>query len=489
MSKRLLKGLLITLLTILIILLLIPFFIGINAKRNYFHLISVLNKEHPGQFQILDYQLGWFHSKAVININIPINLFDNQIKLPFLNLENTFIQHITHGPFVYNDSKRRFSFAIAKIKSYFPSQNISSASDNHIANLMKITTLIYPNGNWINYIMIPANEYQVKSDQSIKWQGLNGYIQLNTDYHSIKKIKTDFEVGKFTLFNNHLNLLAYTLSFNHAHYQNSISQKQLHTWEGNGQLDLSMNDLKLFLMMKLSFNMQLDKLKINSTFKSDRQYLHYFNTTLEFDNAKFNNKDIPNITSGKISTTLTDLNTSKIMNPSSKNTNMSLLALNDLYTQKILTTITAKTQLKYQLNFQTIYGPLLIDGVFFLGKQSLPKTIEELQNKMDYQINVKAPTNLVNRIISIVEKEKTTQLNTNLSTTSSPFKLWLDNAIKAGYILLNNNEYIINLKKDNDTVSINGKKINPSNTQPISNLPPQTVPQPGKMNQPLSSPH
>ena len=88
----------------LIIIFSIPLVIGVLYKSQYNTLVDSVGASTQGQMQskVLDYRLGWLRS--TIRTETTLSNFNKGDKLVFDQTE-----HVSHGPFVYDPIKKRFS--------------------------------------------------------------------------------------------------------------------------------------------------------------------------------------------------------------------------------------------------------------------------------------------------------------------------------------------------------------------------------------------
>ena len=53
---------------LLVVIGLVPFFIGLSVKKNATNIVASLLKGRNAQVSLVDYKSGWFHSSATVRI-------------------------------------------------------------------------------------------------------------------------------------------------------------------------------------------------------------------------------------------------------------------------------------------------------------------------------------------------------------------------------------------------------------------------------------
>lgn len=178
---RSIRFLLLTILLILLIVGFVPFLNGWFFKQKYFELIASLNADTDIKFVVREYHLGWRHSTALIDVTLPQDF----AKSKHIYLE----QHIEHGPLVFKEKGESFP---ANMHFQYAIIDGNLKLDNRI--LMNIQTNAYYSGLFNNQLMIPTVEVPIAMMGNIKWDGAKGVINLRAANNHIQNGAMDLDI-------------------------------------------------------------------------------------------------------------------------------------------------------------------------------------------------------------------------------------------------------------------------------------------------------
>lgn len=171
-------------LVFILLLVFMPYLIGVAFKHQYEKDLQVLSKNLKLNLVLIEYQRGWFQSNATLAVNFP--LADKPLDIRNIRPQNALIikQIVFHGPVViYNNpsSHLGIKLALAYIDSYL-NPNLHFASTK-IAFSTALKT------------QLALHEYKISNNHEILYalQGLNGSISLNRNQ---TQLSADLSISK-----------------------------------------------------------------------------------------------------------------------------------------------------------------------------------------------------------------------------------------------------------------------------------------------------
>lgn len=167
-----------------------PYVCGYYTKKHYHHALEALSKVQNYKIEVVSYDLGWLHSRASLKITLPQNM-QNQLcpdsKEP---LVLKFAEDIQHGPILFGQGASKFQFAFSKIDGRFVGidEQIFKSCAKLIdfkwpiapQDMYSSETIVAFNGNLSSKLKGKPFEHK-KNNMSLKWQGLNGTMNLNNN--------------------------------------------------------------------------------------------------------------------------------------------------------------------------------------------------------------------------------------------------------------------------------------------------------------------
>lgn len=261
-----------TLIFILIIILgMIPLVDGILFKKNFMHMIDVINQDDRIKINIVEYNQGWLTSHTKIRITIiDKNLrYLQQLNVPGLNpsLMNFILEgNIQHGPIIYDRNKFNFQFGYAYLRN-------GLLIDHNKSEIIQIDALSGFNDNWRGQFYMSKFSFSLPTINKITVEELNGSFEITLDNNNIQHIATDMQTGPVSVVGNplikELKIQPIKSSYDATRETNNL-------WSGRA----SIFSPGITVSMADNSNFIIEKFAVNNTFSFDESILYNTNLTL-----------------------------------------------------------------------------------------------------------------------------------------------------------------------------------------------------------------
>lgn len=224
--RKLWVGLLAVIAAGVFVMLAIPFGMGIWIQNRYPQVITQFNTPHIS-FRLLDFQRGWFHSQAQLQITFQsaeTTLSGEAIPL----VQFTITQDIQHGPLVKqksSDGARSWTMARAALQNESHSDNLNFEADTLWTMANKLNTRLK-----IQHLLLGNDRQRIEINQ------LTGTIDFTpTDKHFLSQLSLDsgalYESNPEKIGNNIIDLVK-VLELNHLTTLMDIRKIEA-LWYGN----------------------------------------------------------------------------------------------------------------------------------------------------------------------------------------------------------------------------------------------------------------
>lgn len=116
--RKLINSIIGVALIVVIVLLVLPLGMSFWLKNNYPSILTRLSQAHNVSLKLINFDRGWFASKAVIQVIIPNS--EDKTTQP---IKFTINQHIFNGPFIFSKNNHKVKLHCAKALVYTTSND------------------------------------------------------------------------------------------------------------------------------------------------------------------------------------------------------------------------------------------------------------------------------------------------------------------------------------------------------------------------------
>lgn len=214
---RIVRWLMVSLLIVIIILAVTPGIMGMVFQKKYQHFLTFVNSQKQVKVNLIKYQRGWFHSHALLQIDILNPVLRNQMvtwDLPQLVIGQT----IEHGPIIYHMPPQ---FLLAAVHNYL---KLTPENKQKLLNLgispheTQFEDLFSFSGRDTRFIQLKhIHLFFPDLKTSAQAEGLQGHIAVNENN---KNIRGKLQVNKVIVGDNEDSLLFSNLFFSFDQTQN-----------------------------------------------------------------------------------------------------------------------------------------------------------------------------------------------------------------------------------------------------------------------------
>ena len=260
---------------------------GFITERTIKKNLTVINQSNGIQIKIVSYDRGWFTSKAVFdwNLHLPerqskdqngdvvtIDAQDYHVNMPII---------IYHGPIIYSDQGVKFGFGYAHSEVKLPSTYVKKFESTFTSDSIKPILDLSLYVNYLNksqlHIGIPTFKLISKEGgDQFEWNGLKSDMSLSFNLDNIDG-HLALEGGSFTKNNTKATLSEFISDYNL--YQNDMGLYL-------GQASLSMSSFKLSDNNQSLFDVEQINIQSNSDVKDG-----LFNSHLKTSLTKLSSQD------------------------------------------------------------------------------------------------------------------------------------------------------------------------------------------------------
>lgn len=446
----------ILILSICIILLAIaftPYLYGWYAERNYYQNIEQLNLSMRDKDSIViridSYDRGWFTSTAKLIITSPkVEALVPNMKANDLSAVR--VQSIIHhGPFIHDNGKFTFGFALIETTLQLPTflQSVLLNVSNADVNFATIKTLVLKSGDkWSSELIIKPINFKNFGN----WDGLTANINVDINDNRISHISSQANYGATNINLDSLMAvpriyispikLSYDATLSSD--QKSIKSNAILTLD---KVNLNQNGQAIFDLSSFTYNL------------TD----NYMDPIYSCD-AKAIINDIKLEATETLNQYSNMLLTIKVKNFNLRN----YLILMKSYSpgmqidknKILLSLLTKQSTLDLGLKFNSNLGPVNTDVKFSL--KDVPKDEMDFSAKSIIAINMNVAHEFaVNSLLSQLNKPRRTSDGmidfSRPQVSADEVKQMLSGLVNIGYIVDQNNQYVISLQIENNMVSIN----------------------------------
>lgn len=220
---------------ILLLIGLTPWVDGILFKKNFRHMIEVINQDNRVKIEILEYHQGWISSDARVRITLAGKGITNlqQMNLPNFNfaIPTSFIleEKIQHGPIIYNSHESALQLGYAYVHN-------TLLTDHAQTNLIQIDILSGFNNKWKGQFVVGAASFSLPSLSKIEIADLKGKFTLFLDNESITRIKTTLETGTISITGDTQNTVLKQLIIQPIKAQYDAVHEMSGLWSGSSSI-------------------------------------------------------------------------------------------------------------------------------------------------------------------------------------------------------------------------------------------------------------
>lgn len=435
-----------------------PFIDGYLFRISYLKHIAVLQQEFNQDnddavlIKVDSYNLGWFKSTADLTLTTISAGYPSLV----LNIKST----IHHGPLVFLDVsngstvEKKLKLVGATIESslFLPKELSDFLPQKN--GFMQINTDVSLNTRlWTSDYIVPTQSFE----KYIKWDGLSGRLVIEVTDDKITKMHNKINFGKFYLVTS---MLFPEVIIDPMQSISELErQPSLNSWDGSVNFEMPLVRMKWNDGSLLSINHFL----ANAKYGLKNQLYHYDSK------ASIDSIDLPplsffrNFSKLYMIISVQDVNLGDISLKKYKHMIMrSQLATSD--PGNFIKMLVPSSKLVVNAGFDTEFGTLTASLNSSL--LSMPKVINELPDKIAFDINVRVAKTLLEKIVvmDILEslgRSPVTQ-NNQQQLLKDPMKqaqAILDRFLQKGYIQQDKNDYIFILNIKGQSVVLNNKPI------------------------------
>lgn len=222
------------LILLMLIFLVLPVGIGLWVKHSYQEIINDIPPSSNVSVKLVKYQLGWFHSKATIAVDLHLQGFSSSQQQN--NIRFVFYSDIKQGPLIFaksSNGSKKINFALAQTISRAPNINFQSTSTWHFNN--EITNRFLSKNFKITF-----------SGMIVKLKGLQGSVTYDLDSKKWKGTAT-ISSGSVATQTSPPTTPIKIATFNDVKYSGHIHRASLIVY---GKQSLRFNNIMLLLSPK-----------------------------------------------------------------------------------------------------------------------------------------------------------------------------------------------------------------------------------------------
>jgi hypothetical protein len=383
---------------ILVSIAMIPWLDGYLVRAHYLAFIAKQNADNPKiKINVIDYSMGWIGSSVTLHI-APATVKQTSDKNTLSAFVTTIEQEISHGPYLYDDLNKRWTFALADIKSnvIFPSYLSSFMIKQSEQNDVRADTLLGFFGNSTTHVAIPIFHFKLAPGlPKITWNGMNGDIVLAVEDNLIQQITASFTIRAIKIEGE------IGLTTNDAVVTYDLSYQPIGLWNGVYHMTIPSVIISDAAGVRAVFkDIHLDK-KLGVSNKN----LYDVNTRLSFANGIVTdlliNSFLANFSIDNVDTKGI-LNLIHVPPKSPEEVNLGLSAL-----------ISPTTALNTNIALNTSLGNLHVTGQAYWPKEiPLPKTFNTIQAHYNAKLDARVSIVLLNKLIELLYGAKSQNSNT-----------------------------------------------------------------------------
>lgn len=412
----------------LIIIAIMPLFVGIAFKHQYFDFISAISQNNKIKITVLAYKRGWFHSTATIQIT-PVFSNSSTIaeRAPILSPEEILTlttvrldQSISHGPIVMDKIHGHPTFAMAGIENIVHSKDIEQVlnKNSKTNGLLLMHSIFNFSGDVFNHLVIPPLEYTDQQLGALKWQGLTLDLFFHMNHQKkINKVSTGLIIGALTakseIFKFNFNMQPITA-------QSRTERQSLGLW--TGESDATMPSL----IINDGFTLDTLICKTKATLAANN--LYRFSSELSLNKLLLPNESIQSISALNFKIDFNGLNANEILNAIQKinaleNSGTPRDELEKQYLQTLVHVITPSTSINITGTSDTSLGKFdMKASVYWPASVPAPTTPDDVYANTSAKIDIRMAMPLAQELVKIAANNlaETSARNVSVPATTSP---------------------------------------------------------------------
>lgn len=445
-----------------------PLITGVMFKKVYMQQVAYYQQQlakSQVKLEVVDYKSGWFHSNAKLRLTDMEK--NNNTLMPQVTSEID--STIDHGPLVQNPKTGSLSLGYATVHTnvHLPSF-LEGFLQNKGKGALQINSLVKFDGKtWLNHYEVPP----ITLGNNFKWDGLIGDATIYYSDTDPMDVDAAFTIGA-TSFNPPLSISKLPSASTQPITIMGKAQQQLplNLWNGDsslttnganvqwkngnqiniGKLDIS---AKYGLVANNLYNYDLQATLASLTLPSSLPINSFTNVVKAIKLEGLDANGLSNFQK-QYQQMLQDDN----MNEADKRQMIDLL----------LKVLSPSSKLIVILSTDTNLGGAAanLDISFTNG---VPQTVEELQTKLNVNLNAHAAINLVDTLVNLAPP--------STDNSKPSLRQQIDTWVQQGYVVKDDKNYSIVFSKQGATYTVNNKDIS-ADVQAAMQKAPETAPGP-----------
>lgn len=467
--------------TIFVLLIVgIPYLTGKLVKRQFEDILTVFSELDPVSIQVLDYQEGWFSSRAKTRVtfkgkSMPMWLREGLQHQDF----SIILEHkIQHGPFIFSRSMswRNWRLALAMIQSQLYLTKEAKAQLQQITSdtkLLKIQSQIGIDGEFL--AIFEGKPIVIQDDKGVErtiWQGMQGKWHIN---RGLNRFLGEVVIPGFDLQWHHRRFVGEAMR-----YRTQRTKSSTGIWLGKdniliGQLQMIPTEPALpIVLMGITMGVILDEKQglinagLDTTIESvkwGQQLYGPLNTVIALNRlspesvksviANLNNIQMTGKYQPYLGYMLMQVPVLLKARPELHIDNLSLRTVDGEVKGQLQVAIGGK-----EANNMTQIGNI-VDSLFVSAGVNIPQSMAKELLALRYrdQLADEPITPAIESPSMAVPEQPAAMMNAMIQKADTD----IDSYVQAGYLMPKGNDYTMDLRYENGALTINGKPWPPVN--------------------------
>lgn len=463
-------------LIIIIIIISAPWLDGALFKKNYLHIIELINQDNRVKITVLDYQEGWARSYVKLRVTVGNNGLSSPFKstktLNVIQPINFIVeQDINHGPFIFNTLRQQIGFGYANIysKMHFPEQMSVTVEAANNDQFFDMNTLARFTGEWVGKINIPKFTITVSPLGKVVWEGLDGDYTLNFIHDLLTKISVNMRIGSMQVLIDAKNDYVTQIQTQPSIYVNDTYRNGRGLWSGKASLDVP----GLKITKADNSELSVEDINLNSAYGIGGNTFYNNSIFLNLKKINTNNVNVPDIALLHIEILASNFDSEAMLDyaryfKSSTNEAMQNIDFNTLETL-LVHTVMENTKLNAKVMAQTDWGKLLLDSqTAWDAVAPRPETLDNVIHHTVTTIKVEVSQEIATKLLTVYQND--IKIPEQADGNTLPAKLIppksaltpaqiLDGLLRIGYIMQNDQDYITTFTIENAIIKWNGREL------------------------------
>lgn len=387
------------------ILIVLAWVDGALFKRNFYHVVDLINEDNRFKIDVIAYHEGILASHALLRVTIlnkNLTKF-KQLNVPELklNVPITFIlrEHILHGPLIYTKKYHNLQVGYASLHSNVITENTQK-------ELVKLVTLAGFNNQWSGHFYTNLLSFSIPGFEKVTIAGLEGEYEINMDENLIRRVISHLQTGAILFEGDQHNkqIKAVSIEPLKSRYIAVFQQKGL--WSGSS----STYTPKMIITKPNNDEFVFEKFAINTTFSLGQLTFYSTNLAIYVDHLISPTHTLPAFSKLQIRVVAKNFNAGGIDKYITMMKSKSPEELKDIKLKTIESilaqTITQTSILQGFITSDTSLGRFSYHSkTFWPPNIPLPNTIEDAIKNSQTMIKIKMTKTLVVKLLSIYGDE------------------------------------------------------------------------------------